>query len=307
MSGDGMVSRSTRLTAALALAAGLVVLLAGLPAVQAQITPPRGQNVAPAYEGWRENPDGSFSLLFGYFNRNWDEKVRVPVGADNRIEPGGPDQGQPTYFYPRRNRFTFEVRVPPDFGDQELIWTLTSNGETERAYGSLLVDYYVDDTVIMNNKGAGGGGGGMFELAGNRAPELRVEGPPTRGVEVGQPLQLAAYASDDGIPTPRALPAIPFQFRVTPDSASGLWVAWFVYRGAGSQAAFDPPQISVWEDMRDGSNSPWASGWGAPPAPPGGRWEASVTFDEPGTYVLRAWADDGGLMSYEDVTVVVSG
>ena len=96
-------------------------------------------------------------------------------------------------------------------------------------------------------------------------------------------------------------------FRVTPDSASGLRLSWFVYRGMGDHVVFDPPQISVWEDMRDGANSSWSSGWGAPPLPEDGRQDASVTFDEPGTYVLRAWADDGGLMTYEDVTVVVTG
>ena len=301
------MNRMTRLTACAALALGVAVLAADLAGVRAQIAPPRGQNVAPAYEGWQENPDGSFNLLFGYFNRNWAQELVVPVGPDNRIEPGGPDRGQPAYFYPRRNRFIFKVRVPADFGDKELVWTLTSNGVTERAYGSLLVDYFTDDTVIMNNKGAGGGGGGQFELAGNQPPELRVDGPATRRVAVGEPLRLSAFASDDGIPTPRPLPRIPFFLRVTPDSASGLWVSWFVYRGDGAEVTFEPRQISVWEDMRDGSNSPWASGWSAPAAPADGMWKASATFDEPGTYVLRAWADDGGLMSYEDITVVVAG
>ena len=70
---------------------------------------------------------------------------------------------------------------------------------------------------------------------------------------------------------------------------------------------FDPQQIDVWEDFRDGGNSYWSPGWGAPPAPPHNRWEATATFRTPGTYVLRAWADDGGLMSYFDVTVEVTG
>ena len=84
-------------------------------------------------------------------------------------------------------------------------------------------------------------------------------------------------------------------------------MSWIVYRGEGSDVKFSPRQISVWEDMRDGANSPWASGWAAPTAPADNRWEASATFDEPGTYIIRAWADDGGLMSYEDVTVRVTG
>ena len=285
---------------------GLMAVMMGVPSIGAQVPPAVGQNIAPVFEGWEENADGSFNLLFGYFNRNWAEKISVPVGPDNTIEPGGPDYGQPTHFYPRRNRFVFKVRVPADFGDQELVWTLRTNGKTERAYGTLLIDYFTDDVVIMNNKGAGGGGGGMYDLAGNKPPQLRVDGPKTRQVSVGEALNLTAFASDDGIPAARSLANIPFQYRVTPDSASGLWLSWFVYRGTGEEVTFEPEQISVWEDMRTGSNSNWASGWAAPPTPEDGKWDASATFDEPGNYVLRAWADDGGLMSYEDINVVVN-
>ena len=185
---------------------GLTALLVGFPSASAQIASPRGQNIAPVFEGWEKNADGSFSLLFGYYNRNWAERITLPIGPDNSIEPGGPDYGQPTHFYPRRNRFLFKVRVPADFGDKELVWTLTSNSQTERAYGSLLIDYFTDDTVIMNNKGAGGGAGGMYALAGNKPPELRVDGPMTRHVEVEEPLHLTAFTSDDGIPEPRSLP-----------------------------------------------------------------------------------------------------
>ena len=56
-----------------------------------------------------------------------------PIGAGNNLEPGGPDRGQPTHFFPRRNQFVFKVRVPPDFGNKEVVWTLTSNGVTEKA------------------------------------------------------------------------------------------------------------------------------------------------------------------------------
>src|SRR5262245_23603334 len=90
-----------------------------------------GQNIAPVYEGWEQNPDGSFNLVFGYFNRNWEEEIDLPIGPNNNIEAGGPDQGQPTHFLPGRNRFLFRVRVPKDFGAKELVWTLTSHGKTE--------------------------------------------------------------------------------------------------------------------------------------------------------------------------------
>ena len=302
-----MVARTTAcvLTAAL----GLVVIAGSGQAVTAQVasSAASGQSIAPVYEGWQKNPDGSFNLVFGYFNRNKAERVDIPVGADNRFEPGDPDQGQPTHFYPRRSRFLFKIRVPADFGDQELVWTLTRNGETEKAYGSLLIDYFLDDTVIQNNKGAGGGAGGEYNLTGNLAPALRIEGAPRREVAVGEPLRLAAVATDDGMPKPRMLLS---SRRVTPNSTSGFWLAWFVYRGPGSEVNFDPPQTSVWEDMRPasvGGNSNWSYGWQVPPAPTDNRWAATATFDEPGTYVLRAWADDGGLMAYEDITVVVAG
>jgi hypothetical protein len=288
---------------ALGLAAGVAT---AVPLAHAQVASSSGQNVAPAYEGWEQNDDGSFNLVFGYFNRNWDERVDQAVGAGNSIEPGGPDQGQPTHFFPRRNRFVFRIRVPADFGDKELVWTLTSHGETERAYATLQPDYFMDDTVIMNNKGAGGGGGGAYGLEGNKPPELRVDGDRTRTVAVGEPVSLAAFASDDGIPKRRAMPRIPSTFRATPDSASGLRLSWFVYRGAGNQVTFDPQQIPVWEDFRDGSNSAWSSGWEPPPLPPDGKWLATATFSEPGTYVIRALADDGGLMAHEDVTIVVN-
>ena len=88
-----------------------------------------GQNVAPAYEGWEQAPDGAKYFLFGYMNRNWVEEIDVPIGPDNSFSIGG-DQGQPTHFLPRRNRFVFRVPVPRDFGKKELVWTLTSHGKT---------------------------------------------------------------------------------------------------------------------------------------------------------------------------------
>ena len=282
----------------------LAALLVGSVPGSGQPSKRKGQSVAPAYEGFERNSDGSFDLLFGYFNRNWEE-VDVPVGPDNRIEPGEPDQGQPTHFLPRRNRFVFRVRVPADFGNKEVVWTLTSNGETTQAYGTLRPLYEVDDVVIMANFGAGGGAGFRPDMVGNKAPQLAVEGDKVRSVSVGQPVTLRALATDDGKPGPRTLRSSLGGTRNTPDSATGLRLSWFKYRGAGG-VHFDPPQTKVWEDLRDGGNSPWSVGWKTPPIPPENRWQVRVTFSKPGTYVLRCLAHDGGLMEYEDVTFVVS-
>lgn len=89
-----------------------------------------GQSVTGAYEGWFRNQDGSFSFLLGYFNRNLKQDLEIPVGTDNRIDPGGPDQGQPTHFLSGRQWGVFTVTVPKDFGKNKLTWTLVSNGQT---------------------------------------------------------------------------------------------------------------------------------------------------------------------------------
>src|SRR5262245_51723342 len=62
-----------------------------------------GQTVTPVSDGWYKNADGTFSLSFGYYNRNGEEVVDIPIGPDNFVNPGPPNQGQPTEFQPRRH------------------------------------------------------------------------------------------------------------------------------------------------------------------------------------------------------------
>ena len=90
-----------------------------------------GQNLQPVFEGWERNPDGTFNVVFGYLNRNYEEELNIPVGPENHLEPGDVDQGQPTYFYPRRQRFVWKVTVPADWDDKELVWTVTAHGRTD--------------------------------------------------------------------------------------------------------------------------------------------------------------------------------
>src|ERR1700683_5591213 len=96
-----------------------------------------GQSVTPAFEGWFPNPDGTFSILFGYLNRNGKQELDIPVGAANRIEPAGPDQGQPTHFLSDRNWGVFTITVPKDFGSSKIVCSLTANGGATPAPASL--------------------------------------------------------------------------------------------------------------------------------------------------------------------------
>ena len=309
-----------------------------------------GQNVAPAYEGWEEPGDGSKYFLFGYMNRNWEEELNVPVGPANGFSAPAAiaaDLGQPTHFLPRRNRFVFRVKVPAAFtAKDELVWTLTTNGVTEKAYASLRDDYKVDDVVKASETGALGAGTSSPEVRSNKEPVVKIDGDHTRTVKVGQSIDLAAIVTDDGIPKRRgfggrggggsaagrgnaeaAAGTAPAQApdllqaaalaqrirgaalapptRITVGKNVGLHLSWFVYRGSG-QVTFDPNQIKPWEDTRAGANSPWAPAWLPPTMPADGRVPVKVAFDEPGTYVLRALADDGALTGGDSVTITVT-
>lgn len=281
----------------------------------------KGQHIEPAYEGWRQLDDGSYVMIFGYHNENWVEELDIPTGENNFFSPGLEDRGQPTHFLPRRNRFTFEVAVPEDWGDKELTWTITANGVTKVAYGTLARDYVIDNVVIASETGSLGAGTSSPESRSNIPPVVEVQGDRvgseiTRTVRVGEPLQLTAKVTDDGLPKVRNLS--PFQsseasararmlrppVRITVGKTNGLFLSWNVYRGEGN-VTFDPPQIRPWEDTRTDGNSPWAPLWVPPPIPEDGMYDVNVTFDEPGTYVLWARADDGGLFHDEYVTVNV--
>ena len=325
---SGVWPRAGRLVLALPAA---LLLFQGVGA-QTRFTYSTGQSVSPAYEGWWPNEDGSFTMFFGYMNTNWQQEFDVPIGPDNNIEPGGPDQGQPTHFYPRRNPFLFTVRVPKDLGNKELVWILTTNGKTERAYASLKTDYQIDKQVISTEIG-GDGGSLRDELRYNMPPELEVEGDQRRSAKVGDPITLVASASDpdnlparrDGKPQPggsgaqpsavRAAPAAPANpasalYRppssIVPSNGPGLRLSWIVYRGKAATVAFSPDQMKTWTDTRAYANSPWSPPFTIPEPPAEGKWVVRATFQEPGTYVLRAVAGDGALFTYENVTVNVT-
>jgi hypothetical protein len=272
-----------------------------------------GQPVWPAFEGWEKNDDGSANFVFGYMNDNWSEELDVPIGAENGIEPGGPDRGQPTHFQPRRNRFMFRVRVPKDWTDKEMVWTLATHGVSRKAYASMRADLQIENIDIMSETGALGAGTSNPQLRADQPPVVKIVGASTLTATVGSPLTLTAIVTDDGVPAVRPRQVRPNQedpnyrppARLTVGKNLGLHLSWFVYRGDGT-VTFDPRQVKTWEDTRAGANSPWAPIWSPPSVPPEGKYIVTATFDQPGIYVLRARADDGALTSDEDVTVTVS-
>src|SRR5439155_13966502 len=133
-------SRVGRFLAAALCAGGLWASAQSLPNEPRRVS---GASVTAAFEGWFRNPDGSFSLLIGYFNRNQTQEVDVPLGPNNFIEPGGPDRGQPTHFRTGRQWGMFAIKVPRDFGQQRLTWTIVANGQTTSIPFYLHPDYEI--------------------------------------------------------------------------------------------------------------------------------------------------------------------
>ena len=296
----------------LSLGAGLVVLLLGLSSV-VEAQPPevrynmkfrQGQNVQPVFEGWSKNDDGSHTMHFGYFNRNWVEIVHVPVGPDNRFEGNSGDEidvGQPTLFSPRGHRRVFNVRVPSTFGiDQRLNWFLTVQGDTLQASGWLQPEWETapDDQGSRRKS---------EEDLRNVAPTITVEAPS--GATVQNPVTLTAAVADDGLPTvpetvdragsndpptfekpdaeldaPHNVSDIPNEKRAGRRGAGirTLRMSWVAWRGPAG-VTFEPGVVAV----------------------ENGQAVVTATFTAPGEYLLRAEATDNDKTVMQEVTVTV--
>jgi hypothetical protein len=229
-----------------------------------------GASVTGAFEGWFKNPDGTFSLLLGYFNRNTDQELEIPIGPNNRIEPGGPDQGQPTHFLPGRQWGLFAIKVPADFGDKRLNWTIVANGQTMVIPADLKVDYEISP----------------FEEAAvhNTPPVLSfdehgpiVQGPQgltvNRTAKVGVPLQLTIFPSDDAkLTTSSGAP---------PRNLGGpVVLTWSKYRGPG-EVKFSKTKPDIEKIERKDIQAAFT-----------GKSITTATFSQPGEYMLNVTAND---------------
>ena len=182
------------------------------PSQLVQIRHWTGQGVAPVYEGFDVNPDGTFNMWFGYMNHNYEEELDLPVGPNNSFSTGTPDRGQPTHFVIRRQKDVFRVVVPKDFGEQKLTWTLTAHGQTQQIAGTLNPVWMVDRKFTTR-------GGNIENIASNRPPEVRVE-PEEKVIGGPGSVTLHVAATDDGLPQRNGKPI-------------GMTVFWAKYRGPG--------------------------------------------------------------------------
>ena len=257
-----------------------------------------GREVVPYLEGWIRNQDGSFDFVFGYYNRNTEQELVIPAGPDNMVSPGPADQGQPTYFMAKRQFRIFRVRVPKDFGEKSLTWSVTANGRTEKVVAKLVPAYEKDENFIRTNNNTGIS---MGVEDTNKPPTLSVE--PVANATVNAPVTLTAMVTDDGLPKPRVVknddPDRPQQepTQAEPDPLArfksqrnssgparlvGPRVTWQVYRGAG-QVKLEQLLVPVTS----------------------GKASTTVRFSAPGQYILIATAGDGKLNTFQRFTVDV--
>jgi hypothetical protein len=225
-----------------------------------------GSTVTPAYEGWYRNPDGTFTLSFGYYNRNTTEIIEVAIGPQNFVTPGTQNQGQPNTFYPDRHWGVFGVKVPANFGQQkEVVWTLSYRGQTYAIPGMLHPNWQID---ALEGE-AGSNNTPPVLRFGDAAPEgsgpFGVIGAPVTG-RVGQPVQLSVFVKDDG----RGASSVAGAGRGAPP----ITLAWFKHQGPGA-VKFEP-----------------ATGRGVNT---GSQVATSATFDAPGDYIVRVRANDSSV------------
>ncbi|HJN43211.1 MAG: hypothetical protein QGI10_16040 [Vicinamibacterales bacterium] len=263
--------------AALATAA-LMLVGTGAAAQQLPLEPPHkdfGQAVWPVYEGWYDNPDGSYTFLIGYFNPNREQTFDLPVGESNFFSPGEPDRGQPTHFTTVRGWAVFGVRVGKDYADKakQLTWTLVTNDQTTSIPMHTDPGWYVEPFEDAANK--------------NRPPALQFEpggkafeGPPVDGVAssytamVSKPLTVKMWTDDfKGAGYDVASPQTTTSDRPQTNRRRrpGLVLRWMKVRGPGD--------VTFGEDRQTFQESKQTP-------------ENELTFSEPGEYIVRVEALD---------------
>lgn len=270
---------------ALALLANAVLMVsadAQQPARQLLPNSWTGMSVIPFMEGWYENDDGTVTISFGYNNRNAD-KVIVPSGKDNRVEPDHFDGMQPNVYIKGRNPGVFAVTIPKD----EIVWWYLKTGKRE-------------ELKVPGDSSSHG-----YELDRNPRPqgsvqpfiwfkdEPRGSGPEgviaaeTKTVAVGEPLTLEVHTEDPSVRDPsNPLFAKPLDSRVT----------WYEHRGPTFVNFTEHPSTPFIRAPAEVNRLTRISVLELESRVmiPAGKGLARViaTFSEPGEYMIRARVDN---------------
>lgn len=224
----------------------------------------RGASITPAYEGWYANADGTFTMMFGYFNRNAKETLDIPIGPNNRIEPGPVDQGQPTHFEIGRQWGVFTIKVPKDFGTKKITWTIVSGGETQSIPFTLNGGYTI---APFKEIGMGNEPPVLFFSQGGP----KFTGPPvgiaaTLTGTVNTPVELTVFAEDK-----KGADQVEGAGRGRGRVPMVSTVSFHKFRGPGN-VTFAPSRATI--------------------AKPGESAKANATFSAPGEYIVRVQAND---------------
>jgi hypothetical protein len=239
-----------------------------------------GDLVAPFFDGWIANGDGSVTMVFGFMNRNIEELVDIPLGPDNYIEPARFDGVQPTHFpvYNRRGltgireRGAFGVTVPADMAGTEVVWTLSHAGYTYSVPGRATSTAY----EMSRGKRARGSLSPAVRFSPNGPESVDREGIMADRVttSVGTPVTLSALVQDRGE-------------RVGYDVASLFFpvgTTWILHQGPAA-IQFEPARAQI-ENVSAGGEGGQAGqgGWGVA--------TTQATFTEPGEYIVRLRVDN---------------
>lgn len=238
-----------------------------------------GEAVAPMFNGWVKNEDGSTTMVFGFANQNREAIVDVPLGPNNKLEPEQFQGAQPTHFpvYNRggfvgiQERGAFAVTVPADMAGTEVIWTLASGGKTYSIPGRATSPAYELSAAAA--------------AAGSLRPAIRfsedgAESTDSVGIyaepkltSVGEEVTLSALIQDRGE-------------RYGYEGVDAYYApgsAWLLHQGP-ALPEFETPEVPGKERASEDPNSSMTNAW----------YEVStqVTFSEPGEYVIRLRADN---------------
>lgn len=225
---------------------------------------PSGDIVAPFFDGFYRNPDGTFTFSFGFMNRNTQQIVEIPIGENNFITPAQFNGMQPTYFPPvsyggfggRRERGAFAVTIPAEMADQDVVWSITHAGKTYTVPGRVGEAYELGYTPMA---------------AGSLPPSIKFSQTATEestgragitaapmSAKVGQPITLSAWITDRG-----------------ERDRGRVNATWLKHQGpVGGNVTFTPATTRI--DSGEGET------------------RVTATFSAPGQYLLRVRGDNFG-------------